>query len=495
MRSYHSGEICFFDDMEVNFRAEIQFNDYHRGIITIYGVTREVFLAAEHGEYNSAVMLLENKEYISVFDLYIRKGTSNTKLVDGEPIFDAGTIVIESSTILKGKKFFSQQNTFRELLIEITDGCELIGLCPYDLNKNYVDILMYENIEIPVKMTTVHVNTVSGEFWFSVFPQYEHSKDTFSLGFTHRIQFKPVKALKIIEIREVLNRITSFFTLLCGESVSINKLTMMETEDPNNDTIDFIGICNFTKEKLDALDNSGIDTTNFKRISVFKVSDFSDLEYAMNYWFEHYDPLFNAQKAYDRILLDEELRVITINKFLAAMQLIEGYTQAYVDDKREREDFEKQKRNIISKLTETDEIELVQNGLGFSGVSFRKAVKEYLYKGCNCLEDISKNAFLQKNKELIDKIVNDRNVYTHSSNRAKPQLNFNEMINVAVVCKQIYRILLLNEMRIPHSLLIQRIAYSRSNMAIFERVLGINLSMGDNIPEFDSAMCNFVDSK
>ena len=270
---------------------------------------------------------------------------------------------------------------------------------------------------------------------------------------------------------------------------------MMETEAPNNDTIDFIGICNFTKEKLDALDNSGIDTTNFKRISVFKVSDFSDLEYAMNYWFEHYDPLFNAQKAYDRILLDEELRVITINKFLAAMQLIEGYTQAYVDDKREREDFEKQKRNIISKLTETDEIELVQNGLDFSGVSFRKAVKEYLYKGCNCLEDISKNAFLQKNKELIDKIVNDRNVYTHSSNRAKPQLNFNEMINVAVVCKQIYMILLLNEMRIPHSLLIQRIAYSRSNMAIFERVLEVNLSMGDNIPEFDSAMWNFVDSK
>ena len=91
--------------------------------------------------------------------------------------------------------------------------------------------------------------------------------------------------------------------------------------------------------------------------------------------------------------------------------------------------------------------------------------------------------------------MNDRNVYTHSSNRAKPQLNFNEMINVAVVCKHIYRILLLNEMRIPHSLLIQRIAYSRSNMAIFERVLGVNLSMGDNIPEFDSAMWNFVDSK
>ena len=41
------------------------------------------------------------------------------------------------------------------------------------------------------------------------------------------------------------------------------------------------------------LDNSGIDTTNFKRISVFKVSVFFNLEHAVNYWFEHYDALFN----------------------------------------------------------------------------------------------------------------------------------------------------------------------------------------------------------
>lgn len=495
LKESYSGKVCFLNDKEVDFRAEIQFDNYHRGIITIYGVSREIFLGAEQGEYNSAIMLLENKEYISIFDFYFRSGTSNIKQDDGEVVFVGGTLIIESSAILRGKKFFSVQDTFYELFIEITDGCELIGLCPYDLNKNYTDILTYKNIEIPIKMKSIHVNTVLGEFCFAVFPQYTNSKDAFSLGLTHRIQFKPAKALKIVEIRGVLEKLTSFFALLCGECVTINELSLVEKENTSADMINFIGMCNFPKDKLRALDNTGIDTTSFKRISLFKISDFPDLGEAMNYWFEHYDNLLNAQKAYDRILLDEDLRVVSINKFLAAMQLIEGYTQAYVDERHELEDFEKQKNRILFQLTETDDIELVQNGLGFSGISFRKAIKEYLYKGSNCLEVMSKTAFLNKNNELIGKIVSDRNVYTHSSNRVIPQLSFDEIMGIATICKQIYRILLLKEMGIPNSLLVQRIGHNRLNMAVFEKILGIKLSLEKNLSEYDSAMWHFSDSK
>ena len=91
----------------------------------------------------------------------------------------------------------------------------------------------------------------------------------------------------------------------------------------------------FKKEKLNVLNSSGIDATGFKRVSVFKLSDFNDLEKAMNFWFEHYDKLLNAQKAYDRILLDEELKIATAGKFLAAMQLVEGYAQAFADEEQE----------------------------------------------------------------------------------------------------------------------------------------------------------------
>lgn len=489
--NWYSGRVCFLNNAKMDYRAEIYFNEYHQGIITIYGVTREDFIIAKSGEYKSMIILLENKEYISAFDLYLKEMTCETKIVDEVPEFDGGKIVVISSTILKGKNCFGDEDTCKELTAEITDGCELIGVCPYNLNKSYMDIIEYENIEIPIQISPIHISTLIGEFWMNVFPAYRQSKDSFAIGFSHKIQFKPIKALKITEIRETLAKLTSFFTLLCGENVTINKLSVMKTTDSEDDLMDFIGICNFTKEKLNALNNSGIDTTGFKRIYVFKLSDFDDLEKAMNYWFEHYDKLLNAQKAYERILLDEELKIATAGKFLAAMQLVEGYAQAFVDEEQEIKDFENRKQKIIAMLTEEEDIELVENGLGFSGISFRKALKEYLYKGANCLNEMTKTAFFNKHNGLIDRIVNDRNFYTHSSNRTTPQMLFDEMLNVTSVCKEIYRILIFNEMGIPHSLLVQRFFHSRKSVAVFSNILGIKLYAEGNLPKYDSAMWHF----
>lgn len=116
------------------------------------------------------------------------------------------------------------------------------------------------------------------------------------------------------------------------------------------------------------------------------------------------------------------------------MQLIEGYAQAFVDEEQEIKDFENRKQKILAMLTEKEDVELVEKGLGFSGISFRKALKEYLYKGTNCLNEMTKTAFSNKHNGLIDRIVNDRNFYTHSSNRTTPRMHFDEMLNVTSVC-------------------------------------------------------------
>lgn len=292
-----------------------------------------------------------------------------------------------------------------------------------------------------------------------------------------------------------MTKLTSLFSLLCGETVTVNKLSVVKTADRENESIDLIGICNFTKDKLNALDNSGIDTTAFKRISVFKLSDFDDLEKAMNYWFKHYDMLLNAQNAYNRILLDEEVKIVTANKFLAAMQLIEGYTQAYADEEKELSEFYEHKGKILSKLAEIEDVEFVENGLNFSGISFRKAVKEYLYKGVSCLEKISKSSFSKKNDALIDRIVNDRNFYTHSSRRTTAQMNFSEMLDVATVCKNIYRILILNDMGIPHDLLARRYFHSRLCEGVFKNVLSVQLSLERGLTGYDKEMMHFSDGK
>jgi hypothetical protein len=492
-REWYSGKICLLNEEEVNFRAEIYIDKYYQGIVTIYDVTNEVYLAANNDDYKSAVMMLDNRDYISLFNLYIKSGSSNSKIVDDEPVFDGNNITVASSVIIKGHRGYSTEDNFKVLYMEITDGCELIGLCPYNLNKNYVDIMMCKNIEISVKINQVQVNTSVGKLCFTVYPNYIQSAATFVLGFRHRIEFIPKEPLKVTEVREELYLITSFFSLLCGESVTVNRLSLMEMEDSNS--VEYIGLCNFPKEKLKSLNNSGIDTTRYKRLSIFKISDFPNLEKTMDYWFNYYKALSNAQQAYGRILLDEEQGLVTTNKFLAAMQLIEGYTQAYIDEAQEVKDFEKKKKDILSKLTEQDDIDLIENGLGFSSVSFRKAVKEYLYKGICCLKPISKTAFSKKSNKLLDSIVNDRNYYTHSSNRTSAQLSFNEMLNVASICKEVYRVLILAEMGISQSLLVQRLSYNRLATALFDDLLKIHLSADEGLTEYDSAMWHFSNPK
>lgn len=127
--------------------------------------------------------------------------------------------------------------------------------------------------------------------------------------------------------------------------------------------VEVIGICNFPKEKLNVLKNDTMDSISFKRSSLYKITDFQNLEQAMKYWFSNYRKIYNAQQAYGRILLDEDVKIVTINKFLAAMQLIEGYTQAYTDEEKEIKEFEEKKKELMSKLENEDEKNWLKRGL------------------------------------------------------------------------------------------------------------------------------------
>lgn len=495
IEKYCSGKICKLNEEKVDFRAEIYFNEYYEGIITIYNVPQAMIDAIKCREYNSAVMFLENKEYFSIFNFFVKQQVCSINFEDGNPIADDVTLVITSSEIISGKKHFARDDIFDEIIMEISDGYELIGKCPYDLNTSYADIRRYKDIHIPVKLEPIYVKTIIGGFQFAVFPQYQHSKGCFSIGFSHEIRFKPKKPINIQLFQKVLEQITAFFSLLCGEAVTINKLSMHESENTTMDLYKFIGFCNFPKANLRFLDNLGFDTTSFKRIYIFKITDFHDLEKAMNYWFVHYNELHNAQKAYSRILMDEDLKILKIDKFLDAMQMIEGYTQAFGDEESELKEFEKRKRAIIAQLQDNEEKELVEKGLGFSGISFRRALTQYLFEGLGCLEEISKTAFNKRHDALITKIINDRNFYTHSSKRIVAVLGFGEAMNVASVCKELYRILILSKMGLPQELLKYRMAHNRISVDLFNNLFGIKLNGEREFSGFDKDMCHFADEK
>ena len=270
---------------------------------------------------------------------------------------------------------------------------------------------------------------------------------------------------------------------------------MIEENQEEIDIHEYLGYCNFKRNILSTLDNSGMDTNNFKSISIFKVTDFPDLKEALNYWFEHYEALYNAQQAYSRILLDENLKIVTVNKYLAAMQLIEGYSQAYVDEKEAVKDFKKRKEEIIAKLQDEDDKNYIETGLMMPGITFREAVINYYLKGISIFKITNEGEFREAYKTIISKIVNDRNFYTHSSKRLKPKLDFDELMDIAAVTKELYRCLILNSMGIGKELICYRFCHSRKMQSLIYKVFQIETKIDGGLPDFDREMYHFFDPK
>ncbi len=150
------------------------------------------------------------------------------------------------------------------------------------------------------------------------------------------------------------------------------------------------------------------------------------------------------------------------------------------------------KENIIQQLKDESDKELVRNGLGLPGITFRNATINYFLEAIEILfEKTSKNAFKEKYGDLIENIVNDRNYYTHSSGRTEARLSVNDALNVSALCKEIYRVLILIKMGMPVSVIHCRLGHNRIVAELFNRILGIEIKSEQEIPEFDKAMWEF----
>lgn len=479
-----SGKIVCINELKVDNRAEIYINKFYQGIITLYKVSKEIVNMVREKRDQYLVIELEEGMKVSAVGL-------NFELASGGEN-NCFKLELQADILFKSENAYTNISKFHEIHFEITEGNELIGLCPYDINRNHEDILFYRKIDIPISLKNKSVQLENGELIFGVYPKYQYSKESFSIGFKHEIIWKFDSAIGMKQVQENLDIIIDFFSVLAGENITVNSLKCAEGDH----LVEVIGICNFPKEKLNILKNDTQDNTSFKRGSLYKITDFQDLEQALKYWFSNYRNIHNAQQAYERILLDEEMKIVTINKFLAAMQLIEGYTQAYANEEKEIEEFEEKKRELIGKLKSEEDKELIENGLGFSGISFRKAVRDYLYKGYNCFAKISKTKLGKEKEEFINNIVNDRNYYTHSSNRISARMKFEDLLNVANLCKELYRTISLKDMGLDTEIIKQRSQTNRMCYGLMKRIMGIEIQNDSlQLIEFDNAMSRFSDSE
>lgn len=479
-----SGELIKIGEIETCFDAVAYINKYYQTVVKIYGVDKTIIDTIENSDCCYAVIKLNNGDFLNLFNVIISETESSF-------VSQSINIKLLSSDVIAGSEKLSMEDRFQNFSLEITDGVEIMGICPYNL-ENDLDLFMLKKVDIPIVYDTIEAETILGKFAFSAYPEINFEKNGLWLGFEQRIQVTTISLLSVSDFRATFERISSFFQILCGEIITINRINItVKTSEDKYKEFEFIGFCNFPKQQLDLWEKGGIDTPVFLRQSVFKISDFPDINFTLNTWFENYEKMKLSSAAYSRILLDEDTMICTSNRFLASMQLVEGYISALYDEDEHIKLFKKQKKEIISNENNPETKEFLKKYCNYVGETFRQSLKKFTYEAVKIFHDLNYNQFNEDFDAFIGTIKNERDIYTHSSQRNATKFKDIELLNIATLYKNFYRINLLHRFGLEDDLICRRFACNRRFSEYIRRFFNIKLSIPSDLQGFDEKMRDF----
>lgn len=374
-----------------------------------------------------------------------------------------------------------QELHFSGINCEITETTELLGVYPYQINY---DELTFPKVECDIKGEVVS-KMVGHGFSYFVTPEIMQEDGELHISMYGRIQYSGGKDRNLSEIYELLDSICLFFEIISGEIITIEDVYLTHGEH----SIKTVGLCNFPKNKLNAL-RSNFDTRSYLRKGLFKISDFEEsIGSAIAVFYKIQNECMLACEAYKQILLDEEIKISTYNKFLKVMQVVEGFQRTKIDENEEVE-FNNKKNEIMEKLDETDK-EFVKKYTFYNGQNFRKCMNEFTLGSIQIISGLSKNKAKEASEKIIGKIINDRDVYTHASKEVKPILTIDELQAVNYCYKTFFRVVVLSKMGLSEKIIRKRLLFDRKFVAYFQRLFELKIKKEDkyhDTGEFDQMM-------
>lgn len=375
-----------------------------------------------------------------------------------------------------------QEIQFSGFNCSITEITELLGSYPYEIDY---DQLMFLNAECNVKGNVV-LKKVGHGFSYFVAPSITYETDGLHVSMYGKIQYSGGREQSISELREVLHRICLFFEILSGEIITVNEIVF----EQDKNCVKAIGLCNFSKDTLRGL-QSGFDSKKYLRKSIFKVTDFAnDIGKAIAVFYEIQNECMLACEAYRQILLDEEIKISTYNKFLKVMQVVEGFQRAKIDETEKREFFQK-KNNILEKLDDEEDKAFMEKYTNYNGQSFRKCMNGLTLTSLQIISGLTKVQARKTSDGIIDAIINDRDVYTHASKEEKTRLSIDKLQAVNYCYKIFFRVLVLRRMGLSDKIIRNRLLFDRKFVAFYQMLFGFEIrkevSYADT-GEFDDLM-------
>lgn len=470
-------KIVRINNEDADYLGTVTVDEEYNIQIEIKEIERKCFDKIKDVPYANIVAKWEDK-YITIADCQLLE-----KKFRGEPN-NAKIQLKYISTLLLVDYLWtpSQEIQFRGFSCSITEITELLGSYPYEIDY---DELVFPNVECNVKGNVVSKRVGHG-FSYFVAPSITYETDGVHVSMYGKIQYSGGREQSVSELRELLHIICLFFEILSGEIITVNEVVFKQ----DNNCVKAIGLCNFPKETLRGLQSS-FDSRKYLRKSIFKVTDFAnDIEKAISIFYKIQNECMLACEAYKQILLDEEIKISTYNKFLKVMQVVEGFQRAKIDE-MEKQEFLQNKNKILEKLDDEEDKAFLEKYTNYNGQSFRKCMNEFTLTSLQIISSLTKRQAQKASKDIIDAIINDRDVYTHASKEEKPRLSIDKLQAVNYCYKTFFRVLVLSRMGLSEKIIRNRLLFDRKFVVFYQMLFGLMIFKEDSYSDtgsFDNLM-------
>lgn len=480
-----SCEVVSVGQIECSYRATLSLDEH--AVVLFEVIDAEVDFYHKIKELEEFLICAKTSN-----DFFTLRGTSIiesqfsvSEIIDNE-VQSKVKICFWISDIFVGEEYAVEQNgdlLFNGFSCQFTDIFELLGLYPYKIEDTSPK-WSFQSVNIANNTKTVEFD---GGYSCFVAP-YVYKKDNdYIFSMQGRLNYSAKEFESVTNLKDKIRTLELFFEILSGETVTVLDVKM----DKKNQIFEYMGLCNYPKLKLKGL-NNGSNSKWYPRKSIFKLSDWKDTgENVIMLFAELAKDNLLAMESYKQVLLDEEMKIVTYNKFLKTMQMIEGIARTVVSDE-EKKNFDKRKKKIKKNLEKQEDRDFIDTYCFNNGDNFRTCLKEITKESLIILSGVND---VERYNEQISVIINDRNAYTHASKKIVPVMNMEQTENVNCCYKEFYRIKLLRQLNLSDKIICNRFLFNKKFVTAYKTFFGLTITNADekhNTGEFDDEMCDYM---
>ncbi len=480
-----SCEVVSIGQIECSYRAMFSLDEHSMALLEIID-TEVDFYQKIKGLEEFLICAKTLNDYLTLRGSSIIESQFSVSEIIDDDVQSKVKICFWISDIFVGSEYAIEKNSdlfFNGFSCQFTDIFELFGVYPYRINDTS-QTCSFQSVTI-----TNNTKTMEFDGGYSCFvAPYVYKRDNdYIFSMQGRLNYSAAELENITKLKEKIRMLELFFEILSGETVTVLDVTM----EKGNNLFEYTGLCNYSKKKLKGLGN-GLDSKWHPRKSIFKLSDWKDTEKNVIELFAELakDNLL-ALESYKQVLLDEEIGIVTYNKFLKVMQMIEGIMRTMVSDEEKR-NFEKRKKKIKKQLENQEDREFIDDYCFNNGDKFRTCLTELTKESLAILSGIED---VENFNGQISNIINDRNAYTHASKEISPIMNEKQIEAVNCCYKEFCRIKILKRLNLSDQMICSRFLFNRKFVSAYKILYELTITNADEkhyTSEFDNEMSDYL---